>query len=82
MIRYLSLKGFATYTGLAYNTVKDYKRKNLLPKADAVLGGPEGMPEDAADAEHSGWLPETIDGWKRPGPGARTDLQRRAGSDR
>lgn len=75
MIRYLSLKGFATHTGLAYNTVKDYKRKQLLPPHDAELGGPATESDDDADTVHLGWLPETVDNWQRPGQGARTDLK-------
>ena len=77
MIRYLSLKGVATYTGLAYNTVKDYRRKGLLPLHDAILAGPE--PEDGEpepDTVHEGWLADTIDSWSRPGQGARTDLRK------
>lgn len=75
MIRLLSLRGFARRRGLSYGTVLRYRHEGRLPKEDGELtDDPEGnLPEDQVH-RHPGWLPETVDNWKRPGQGARTDL--------
>lgn len=64
MIHYLNRKAVADRLGLSVNTVNWYSRENLMPAPDAFLGASPG------------WLPETIDEWRKsqPGKGARTDL--------
>jgi hypothetical protein len=81
VITLLSLRGFARRRGLAYGTVRRYRFEGRLPEPDGELtDATEGGPDDQAVHRHVGWLPETIDNWQRPGPGARTDLHRHAGS--
>jgi hypothetical protein len=62
MIRYLSRAEVADRIHVRPATLSRYQ----LPEPDAMIGG------------HRGWLPATIDEWnaQRPGPGARTDLNR------
>lgn len=69
-MRYLSLGGIATYTGLAKGTIDSYSSRGYLPDPDAVIC-------DGDTVLHCGWLPKTIDHWlaNRPGRGARTDLK-------
>ncbi|MEU6582767.1 hypothetical protein [Nocardia sp. NPDC046763] len=67
MIEYLGIKQFAELHGIEEATARRYKHDGRLPPPDAVIGtGPRA---------HHGWLRETAEAWKRPGQGARTDLQ-------
>lgn len=69
MIELLSLRGFANRLGLAHGTVRRYHVEGRLPE-------PDGKLHDGEDIKQWGWFPETVDNWKRPGQGARTDLRR------
>lgn len=77
MIKLLSLRGFARRRGLAYGTVRRYHHEGRLPAPDGELtDDPDGnLPESEVNS-HPGWLLDTIDNWRRPGQGARTDLAR------
>lgn len=77
MIKLLSLRGFARRRGLSYGTVLRYKHERRLPDPDGELtDDPDGELPENERRTHPGWLPETVDNWKRPGQGARTDLKR------
>jgi hypothetical protein len=70
VIKLLSLRGFAKRRGLAYGTVNRYFVEKRLPPHDGEIGETEDDPKARV-----GWLPATVDDWKRPGQGARTDLK-------
>lgn len=75
-IRLLSLRGFARHRGLSYGTVLRYRHEGRLPEPDGELtDDPDGNLPAHEVHSYPGWLPATIDGWQRPGQGARTDLK-------
>lgn len=77
-IKLLSLRGFARRRGLAYGTVLRYHHEGRLPEPDGELTNDhDGTLSKDEVRSYPGWLPETVDNWARPGPGARTDLKRR-----
>ena len=59
--RYLSGTQAAHRLGIQPATWRAYVARRQCPPADVWVG------------DIPGWLPETIDGWQRPGQGARTD---------
>ena len=69
MIEYIGTAGVADMTGLAYGTIAAYGAEGKLPAPDAIIKG-NGV-------ETRGWLPETIERWRRerspikPGPRPR-----------
>jgi len=76
-VKLISLRGFARRRGLAYGTVLRYHKEGRLPEADGELtDDSEGNLPASEVHSHPGWFLETIDNWKRPGQGARTDLKR------
>lgn len=60
--RYLSGTECARRLGIEPTTWRGYWHRRLTPPPDAWIG------------DVAGWLPETVDGWQRPGQGARTDV--------
>lgn len=52
----------AAYWRISPGTVRGYLSRGHMPPADGYLG------------RTPWWRPETIEGWERPGRGARTDL--------
>lgn len=67
---YMDLTDIALLWGVDPATVRKYYQQGRLPKEDSKTGLREG------GNPRFGWLPETIAAFKRPGQGARTDLQR------
>ncbi|GAA4534305.1 hypothetical protein BB737_06875 [Mycobacterium avium subsp. hominissuis] len=77
MISLLSLRGFARRRGLSYGTVLRYRHEGRLPVPDGELtDDPDGDLPESEVHRHPGWLRDTVDNWRRPGQGARTDLKR------
>lgn len=58
---YLAGTQVAARLGIQPATWRAYVARQQCPPADVWVG------------DIPGWLPETIDGWQRPGQGARTD---------
>jgi hypothetical protein len=57
----------AAYLGLAASTWRDYY-------ADGRTPAPDGIDQERGHVR-PWWYAETLDAWRRPGQGARTDLQ-------
>ncbi len=57
---YLSGKQVAQRLGIKPDTWASYRSRGYTPEPDVMIG------------DIAGWLPETVDGWLRPGQGART----------
>lgn len=88
MVTLISLKGFARRRKLGYTTIRGYYRAGRLPAPDGwLVDDPDGdqpsptangTPASGSDEgtfRRPGWFAATIDSWKRPGQGARTDLK-------
>lgn len=76
MIRYLSIEEFAERVGKSFSTMRGYQKKDLERGRWQLLPEPDSVTGESGDRPRYGWLPETCDGWKRLGQGARTDLER------
>ena len=64
MIEYIGIAGVANLTGLARKTIAIYGSGGRLPTPDAII--------KENNTETKGWLPETIERWRRE----RSDIRR------